>query len=149
MSNEANFRTNFTVCDLTSSNQTEFYNYWNKLRGNRPCPARADIEPTSIVKILPYITLIEKISTDYRVRLMGTYSASIFGEKTGRFLSETGYNACALNQLRCCSENGRPQFQIRSLKHHSNRYRKSSVLAMPLSLHGQDIDMIALVHDFY
>lgn len=33
------------------------YEYWNALRGDRPMPQRADIDPAAIPKLLPHIMM--------------------------------------------------------------------------------------------
>ena len=140
---------NFSLRDLTSRYQLDFYNYWHKLRGNRSFPSRADIKPSDIVKILPFITLLEKRHNDFQVRLIGTCSTTIFGEITGQFLSKIGYEACTLNQLRRCANMGQASFNVNPVRLFSNRHYNSSALAMPLSDNDREINMVIVVHDFY
>ena len=35
----------------------DLYDYWNRVRGDRPMPKRADIDPTAIPKLLPHIMI--------------------------------------------------------------------------------------------
>ena len=53
--------------ELSSSIGAEFYAYWERKRGTRRMPSRADIDPAEIKRILPNITLA-KIERDGRVR---------------------------------------------------------------------------------
>ncbi len=140
---------NFSIRDLTSRHQLDFYNYWHKLRGKRSFPSRADIKPSDIVKILPFIMLLEKYRDDFQVRLIGTGCTTIFGEITGQFLSKIGYEACALNQLRSCANMGQASFNVNPVRLFSNRHYNSSALAMPLSDNDREINMVIVVHDFY
>lgn len=148
MSNKTDKVANFSICDLTSGHQEEFYKYWCKVRGMRSLPAREDIQPADIIQMLPFITLLEKCSEDYKVRLMGTRTTPIFGEKTGKLLSEIGYEVFTIKQLRSCTEDGRPYFISEQLKRSGDRHYNWSALAMPLSKNNRDVNMIVLVHDF-
>src|SRR5580658_1065080 len=38
------------------------YAYWNTLRGGRPLPRRADIDPTEIPKLLPQILMYDVVA---------------------------------------------------------------------------------------
>jgi hypothetical protein len=60
----------------------DLHAYWSALRGNRPLPARADIDVVEIPTLLPYVFLIDVLaeSHDFRFRLAGTH----FGETTGQ-----------------------------------------------------------------
>jgi hypothetical protein len=48
--------------------------YWNRLRAGRPMPARADLSPGDIPKLLPYVILMDVLHgpLDFRYRLIGT-----------------------------------------------------------------------------
>ncbi|MEQ9609602.1 MAG: PAS domain-containing protein [Kiloniellaceae bacterium] len=74
----------------------EFLAYWH---GKCPLPeagggfpARADIAPEEILKLLPYIFMLDVVdeggTQDFRFRLVGTAIVEIEGEHTGRLLSE-------------------------------------------------------------
>jgi hypothetical protein len=55
-------------------------------------PSRTDFDARSLKPILPYLSVVECVTTDgvarYRVRLVGTAMARIFGEQTGKFIDE-------------------------------------------------------------
>jgi hypothetical protein len=54
--------------------------YWLRLRGDRLVPSREEIDPGSIVSLLPFIVLTEIFSPmDARVRLAGTALRDLFG----------------------------------------------------------------------
>lgn len=48
--------------------------YWQRIRGKREMPARADLHPGDIPKLLPYIILMDVLHDplDFRFRLIGT-----------------------------------------------------------------------------
>ena len=65
------------------------YEYWSGKRGARSWPARADIMPSEITTLLPYIMLIDVLDggQDFYFRLVGTDVA--YGiDPTGRRLRE-------------------------------------------------------------
>jgi hypothetical protein len=51
------------------------YAYWERVRGDRSVPCRADVDPTEIPSILPHLILIDvtRNPLDFRFRLVGTY----------------------------------------------------------------------------
>lgn len=68
----------------------ELYDYWQRLRGNRPAPDRTEIEPSDIRRILGDTFILEANSRqEYRFRLAGTRVCALYGrELKGRdFLS--------------------------------------------------------------
>src|SRR3546814_1218404 len=84
------------------------YNYWKELRGSRPYPTRADIDPSMIPAVLPNIGLfdVEDAPRRYRIRLMGTQIVTWYGcDITGRYLDEidfggrTGFPFSLLDQV--------------------------------------------------
>jgi len=48
--------------------------YWNRIRAGRPMPARADLSPGDIPKLLPCVILMDVLHEplDFRYRLIGT-----------------------------------------------------------------------------
>lgn len=71
------------------------YEYWNAKRGDRPMPARRDIDPAEITALLPHVVLIDVLRDsdfgplDFRYRLMGTaIEGHLEGRYTGHRMSE-------------------------------------------------------------
>lgn len=65
--------------------------YWDRRRGGRAMPRRADIDPVDIPQLLPNLQLIEVSDGGrrFRYRLVGTALVTAFGaEYTGKFLDE-------------------------------------------------------------
>jgi hypothetical protein len=62
-----------------STFHTDLYRYWNRVRGRRRTPTRADIDPASIVRLLPFIALIERKHDGFFWRLIGTAIVDHFG----------------------------------------------------------------------
>jgi hypothetical protein len=54
--------------------------YWRNKRGSRSMPARRDVDPVEIWKLLPYVQLIEIMPDGRsRYRLVGTLLAKAYG----------------------------------------------------------------------
>jgi hypothetical protein len=67
------------------------HDYWQARRGDRAMPARADIDPADITKLLPYIIISDLFDAPVRVRyrLAGTAVTDSFGFNiAGRWLHE-------------------------------------------------------------
>ena len=67
------------------------WNYWSRLRADRPMPRRADFDPTEIYACLPYLSVMQYQHEPYRVqfRLVGNEVARLYGRNVhGRFLDE-------------------------------------------------------------
>jgi hypothetical protein len=64
--------------------------YWRSKRGSRCMPARRDIDPVEIWKLLPHVQLIEIMPDGRsRYRLVGTLLAKAYGrDYTGKYAGE-------------------------------------------------------------
>jgi hypothetical protein len=64
------------------------FDHWDRLRGDRLLPARAEIDPGAIKPLLPFIFILEsRAPNEARIRLAGTGLRDLFGfETTGRNL---------------------------------------------------------------
>jgi hypothetical protein len=58
------------------------FRYWESLRAERPSPRKDEIDLSSIAAIVPFLTIIERISgaNPWRFRLAGTKVCEIFGQ---------------------------------------------------------------------
>jgi hypothetical protein len=77
--------------ECTSSRVRGLYEYWQKARGGRLMPRRADIDPIEIWSLLPYVHLSEwrDDPKDVRYRIAGTEIVATAGhEYRGRALSD-------------------------------------------------------------
>ncbi len=77
---------------ILSADLRQLYDYWlAQHAGDRP-PARADIDPTEIPRLLPDLLLVEVVEAPalrFRFRLAGTRFTQLYGENvTGRWLDE-------------------------------------------------------------
>ena len=148
MSNTLDFSPEFTEEDFTSRHQKVFFKYYNKIKGGRKMPARSDINPADIVKVLPHLILIEIVDNDFIVRLMGTKCANVLGESTGKSLKSNAGSTDAIRRFKWCAKNKRPYFHKKPLDK-NNKHGSSSAVVMPLSENDEDVNMFVLIHHFY
>jgi hypothetical protein len=60
----------------------ELYNYWQRLRRNRPAPRRSEVEPSDIRTILGDAFILEGSSRDaFPIRLAGTRCCALYGRE--------------------------------------------------------------------
>src|SRR4051794_16959490 len=85
----------------------ELFAYWASRKAGARLPARRDLDPADIKRLLPSLCLIDVLAgapraglVDYRVRLAGTGLYGVYGrEITGRRLAEV-YSAPAADYWR-------------------------------------------------
>lgn len=53
--------------------------YWTKMRGDAAMPRRAEIDPLDMPKLLPSLSIIDRHEGAYRIRLVGSKLADIYG----------------------------------------------------------------------
>lgn len=124
------------------------YDYWNKVRGTRKMPTRADIDPVEIPKLLPYILM-------YNATPGGGYTIRLVGEEVQRFVGRnaTGESAGAVMNTRSAelivsildavATERVPKF--RAGKAHwlqDKAYREYEACFLPLSADGETVDII-------
>jgi hypothetical protein len=128
--------------------------YWQRKRGAGVMPARQDIDPAEMPKLLPHVQLIELVADRFRYRLIGTALVEAFGrEYTGLFVDELVDGARAQLVREAC-EMVRDRRQPVFLR---NRYVTAKTvdltanrLYLPLSEDGSIVNMIfsALTFEF-
>jgi hypothetical protein len=83
---------------LATQGQRELYDYWRQTAGSRLMPARSDINPFSVPKLLPCVGLIDLTEGlgEARFRLAGTQLRDVYGEEiTGKRIDRVFAGACA------------------------------------------------------
>ncbi|MBT5498221.1 MAG: PAS domain-containing protein, partial [Alphaproteobacteria bacterium] len=67
--------------DVASPLLLQAHDLWDRKRANRLMPARADLDPVEMPKLLPHMALIEvrPYGQRLRVRLVGTNIVNIYG----------------------------------------------------------------------
>lgn len=126
----------------------EMFAYWASLRRGASLPARVDLHPTNMKRLLPTVSLIDVVNEprDYRLRLAGTALYSVYGrEITGRKLDDV-YNTAASEywrkELDKVVDERRPGVGVHSLAWRGAPHMSILWLRLPLATNGKDVDMI-------
>jgi hypothetical protein len=125
----------------------EFYEYWLGKGAAKGVPARADIDPVDIPRLLANVFLIDVVPGNprrFRFRLVGTRIAELEGEMTNRFLDEFVPGAAGTTMARHYEDSVQGRIYVR---HETLHWRKREhvtydVLLLPLSSDGQTVDML-------
>lgn len=81
---------------LVVPEQRQIYDYWIGCGGTREMPARADINPAHIPRLLPFVSLIDVCPeiTESKIRLAGTRLRDVYDrEITGLTIAELDLGA--------------------------------------------------------
>jgi hypothetical protein len=122
----------------------QLYAHWDALRGERFAPARRDLDPTRIPRLLPCLVLVEPLEARrLRYRLAGTDVEHFFGGRmTGRCLDELASG----EYLRFIEGLYHTVIERRVPVYAENTYTErglaTSRLMLPLSSDGARVDMI-------
>lgn len=126
----------------------EALSYWNRQRRNRAMPARRDIDPLDVPRLLPNLQLVEVLEGGrrFRYRLVGTALVNAFGsEYTGKYLDELFSDErrqVAHHVFRTVCETRRPMFLRNSYGTRKNVQMVANRLYMPLSQDGRTVNLI-------
>jgi hypothetical protein len=126
----------------------ELFAYWAARRRGANLPARRDLHPADIKRLLPTLSLIEvaRAPLEFRIRLAGTALYDVYGrEITGRGLAEV-YNSAAADywraELQKVVAEARPAVGVHSLAWRGASHLSLLWLRLPLAANGTDVDMI-------
>ena len=142
---------------ITDGRLQEALDYWRGKAAARPMPARADIDPIEIPKLLPDVMLVDVLpSGRYRYRLIGTGNTQAHGvNATGRFLDEIvpgpEYRAHVLGLYDECVRARRPLYSqcLFMSPRRRNPERLTKVLFLPLAEDGDSVNMVMVVQVFF
>jgi hypothetical protein len=141
-----------SVEELSSSIGTELYAYWERKRGSRRMPSRADIDPADLKRILPSI-LIAKIDRErVRYTLVGTRCVAHAGmDYTGHYLDEIDFT-CDFDTdwheaYRVLMRERRPIFGIVKTFLKDNRVCELAEVLLPLSDDGETVTHCIAIED--
>ena len=134
----------------------EALDYWRRKAAGRPMPARGDIDPAEIPRILPDLMLVEVLPKGrYRYRLIGTNNVVEHGvNATGRYLDEVlpgpEYKAHVLALYEECVRQRRVLYSecLFLSPRRRNPERHTKVLFLPLSEDGATVNMVLVAQVF-
>jgi hypothetical protein len=123
--------------------------YWNRLRGERAMPSRAEIDPSAIKRVLPYLMMLD-VSYDplgFRYRLVGTGIVRFNGRDfTGKAVDEANYGPAyvALHRYFAAVVETRGPIGARgrTVWIDGGEWRDAESVALPLSSDGSVIDIV-------
>jgi hypothetical protein len=141
---------------ITDPRLTEALAYWRRKCAGRAMPARADIDPVEIPKLLAHVMLVDVLGPGrYRYRLIGTGNATEHGiNATGLELKDvlTGpeYRAHVLALYDECVAARRPLYSESLFLSSQGQMveRHTKVLFLPLSEDGETVSIVLVVQIF-
>ena len=130
--------------------------YWQRKRGERHMPRRADIDPVEIPDLLPYVRLVDVVAPgQYRYRVVGTEVEQLHGglKFYGRFVHEALPPPIAKQVIPVyddCVRARRPVILENTfLASDQERVaRHSRVLFLPLSEDDETVSMVLVIQIF-
>jgi len=134
----------------------EMYAYWQRKRAARAMPARSDIEPAEIKRLLPGILLVDVRATDgaldFVYRLVGTREVDMRGhDPTGRRVAEAYYGKSADLVTACYRrvvETCQPFLDDDCFHLPGQEWSPSASVYLPLSSDGARVNMILVYSSF-
>lgn len=141
--------------DIASPLVKQGYAYWLSKRGDRPFPARADINPAEIKRLLPNVILVHLIGeSDYQYRIVGEANVKAHGFNALNWhVSDLdsqvpGYTAMMVGLYTHIRKSGRPFAAKGSLVHIDRGYRSYESIYMPLGPQEGVVDHLFAVADY-
>ena len=122
--------------------------YWNDRRAGRDMPARSDIDPIDIPRLLPNLLLIdvEPGTRRLKVRVAGTTVVEMYGsDYTGRYLDEIDFGdrrAAVLFDYNTCLETRQPYAAEHSFWTDRGITYRIERLILPLSDDGETVSQL-------
>jgi hypothetical protein len=124
------------------------YAYWDGLRGDRAMPSRADIDPTRIPSLLPYIIMYDvAASGGHRVRLVGEEIVGFVGHNTtggtvGAIMPPRSAEMM-MKILEAVITERAPKFRAGKAHWHPDKsYRDFEACFLPLSADGATVNIV-------
>lgn len=125
------------------------FTYWDRLRGDRLCPRRAELDPLDIPKHLPGFVMVEVVTTDpldLRYRLVGTRAVEYRGQDpTGKRVSEAFYGTTleeALQTYQSVIDSREPLFRDDPMQRDDYKQIREERLFLPFSEDGETVNLI-------
>ena len=125
----------------------ELYRYWDRIRGSKPAPARADVVPAEITDVLRDTFILQSDLEGYPFRLAGTRLCAIHGRelKGTRFLDWWKHSpdrSELVAMLEAVTEDGQAAICGVSGRSMRDRWVDLELLLLPLVHAGQAFDRV-------
>lgn len=122
--------------------------YWDKLRGKRLAPSRADVDPSDIPALLEYVSLVDVRSTEphFVYRLLGTTVVRLLGKdltgaEVGSGVKTSEYDD-VMQRYEIVSSGMQPLYHSDLMQEEINDFTKVERLMLPLSDNRHAANMI-------
>ena len=148
---ENRFIENFTIGEIKNEKMAAIYQYWLNIKGDKLMPARRDINPSDIPRLLPHITLVRLEDDRYKLTLVGSENIKAYGaEVTGKYLDEIpSLYKDAKERYDWLVENKRPYIYEGQLNWSKKNYLDYSIIGFPLSANGIDVNALMFAGFYY
>ena len=125
----------------------QVYAYWQAKRAGRAMPARRDIDPAELIRVLPHLMLIDvEAGPRYRYRLFGTAVTEAFGmNPTGKCIDEVmvgDYKAFLLGLYDDLCAEKKPIYSTSIYGTKRDTKMWTQRLMLPLSSDGEAVDKV-------
>jgi hypothetical protein len=130
------------------------FRYWDRKRGPRRMPRRADIDPAEMVRFLSALMIVDVVPDDrrYVYRLVGTKECEARGrDPTGRPVGEAFIGASREGVLANYDRvqlTGEPHVDLKTVITNRDRLDNSHVIFLPLSEDDRTVSQILVYTDF-
>lgn len=124
----------------------ELYDYWRSKCVEGRLPARADIDPIEVHRLMPLIFLVDVVQTNeqprFCMRLLGTEVVSRFDrDAKGIWMDEDETLRNVLPDFYAAVEGRTPRYRP-SARHANKEYLTYDRLILPMASDGETVDMI-------
>ncbi|WP_417321188.1 PAS domain-containing protein [Emcibacter sp.] len=131
--------------DIPHSELRELFLHWQKIRGDRNMPRRADFNPADIPQLLPYILLtdVDETPKKYRIRLVGTATTKAMSrDVTGQYLVDVPGTEEMIERWDWLVENKMPYLYTGKLVWSEKSFLQYYALGLPFSEDGTNVNQI-------
>lgn len=142
----------FEPDDLPTLPHRAMFDLWSSKRQNGRLPRRCDFDPCEIPHLLPHITIFDVVRNPmrFRIRLVGTAIVDAMGfDTTGQWLDELDNIRDVHRRAEAVAYTGTPYFlRAMPLAWTHPKYKRYSVLGLPLAIDGEKVDKLLYTMHF-
>jgi len=142
------------LTDIESPKLRHGLAYWNAKRGDRPMPARADLDPTEMIPFVANVILLDVLRQplDFRYRLIGTVveehmSMPYTGRRFSEFEGQRQGSRIWTNSERVLIERSPVRTDVPYIGP-KREFTTIQDVMMPLSADGETVDVIFIVVEY-
>lgn len=139
------FIDNVKLGDIPDNHLRALFNYWQSKKDGRTLPARSDIRPEEIHRLLSHVVLIdvEPNPLRFKARLVGSDIVNVIGRDfTGMYFDSFPNIDKLLARLERLLDSRRPYLVRDHVQWPAKSFMEYQALALPLSENDRDINII-------